>query len=90
MIAGNSAAVRIGEALARDGSGVVEEYAEFIPEGAAADAAARLYAGDMAMQKGTAGDKIMFAFGAEFVEVRVHRRTREIPVPRLVDSLLAH
>jgi xanthine dehydrogenase YagR molybdenum-binding subunit len=31
----------------------------------------------------------MFAFGAEFVEVRVHRRTREIRVPRMVGAFAA-
>jgi hypothetical protein len=32
-------------------------------------------------------DRVQFAFGAEFVEVRVHARTREIRVPRLVGAL---
>ena len=31
-------------------------------------------------------DKVMFAFGAEFVEVRVHRLTREIRVPRITGA----
>src|SRR3546814_5687742 len=41
VIAGTSAAVRTGEALVPHGSGVVQELAAFIPEGAAATAAAR-------------------------------------------------
>ncbi len=31
----------------------------------------------------------MYAFGAEFVEVRIHSRTREIRVPRLVGAFAA-
>ena len=31
----------------------------------------------------------MFAFGAEFVEVRIHARTREIRVPRIVGAFAA-
>ncbi len=31
-------------------------------------------------------DRIQFAFGAQFVEVRVHARTREIRVPRIVGA----
>ncbi len=31
-------------------------------------------------------DRIQFAFGAQFVEVRVHSRTREIRVPRMVGA----
>jgi xanthine dehydrogenase YagR molybdenum-binding subunit len=34
-------------------------------------------------------DRIQFAFGAEFVEVRVHKLTREIPVPRIVGAFAA-
>lgn len=33
--------------------------------------------------------KTIFAFGAEFVEVRVHARTREIRVPRIVGAFAA-
>ena len=34
-------------------------------------------------------DRIQFAFGAEFVEVRVHARTRELRVPRIVGAFAA-
>jgi xanthine dehydrogenase YagR molybdenum-binding subunit len=34
-------------------------------------------------------DRIQFAFGAEFAEVRVHARTREIRVPRMVGAFAA-
>lgn len=86
VIAADGASVRLEEVIALGGTGVVEEYAEFIPDGAAPDSAAKLCTGENAMQKGTAGAKLKFAFGAEFVEVRVHRLTREIRVPRLVGA----
>ena len=35
------------------------------------------------------GKPLMFAFGAEFVEVRVHRLTREIRVPRMTGAFAA-
>src|SRR6201995_5620513 len=41
------------------------------------------------MVGGPKGEKLMYAFGAEFVEVRVHARTREIRVPRLVGAFAA-
>ena len=31
-------------------------------------------------------DRVQFAFGAQFVEVRIHGRTREIRVPRIVGA----
>ena len=34
-------------------------------------------------------DRIQFAFGAEFVEVRVHKLTREIRTPRIVGAFAA-
>lgn len=80
------ASVPLDRVVALTGSGVIEEYAEFVPEGAPADAVAKLYGGANAMVKGTSGPKLKFAFGAEFVEVRVHRLTREIRVPRIVGA----
>lgn len=32
---------------------------------------------------------MMYEFGAEFVEVRIHARTREIRVPRLLGAFAA-
>jgi xanthine dehydrogenase YagR molybdenum-binding subunit len=34
-------------------------------------------------------DRIQYAFGGQFVEVRVHARTREIRVPRMVGAFAA-
>jgi xanthine dehydrogenase YagR molybdenum-binding subunit len=69
--------------------GVIEEYAEFIPDGAPADAVQKLYGGQTTMVSGSEGKQAMYAFGAEFVEVRVHTRTREIRVARLLGVFAA-
>ncbi len=71
------------------GVGAIEEYAEFIPEGAPPDAVQKLYEGQTTMVSGSEGKQAMYAFGAEFVEVRVHERTREIRVPRLLGVFAA-
>ena len=69
------------------GSGAMEEYAEWLPHGAPKGGLQALYKG-AAMPTGGAKlpDRIQFAFGAQFVEVRVHARTREIRVPRIVGA----
>jgi xanthine dehydrogenase YagR molybdenum-binding subunit len=79
----------LAEAFKALGVGVIEEYAEFIPEGAPPDAIQKLYAGQSTLVGGTDGDTVRFAFGAEFVEVRVHARTREIRVPRVLGVFTA-
>jgi len=77
------------EAFQRLGVGVVEEYAEYLPPGAKADTMAKLYRGTPFLGGGSKGEKLMYALGAEFVEVRVHRLTREIRVPRIVGAFAA-
>jgi xanthine dehydrogenase YagR molybdenum-binding subunit len=72
------------------GVGVVEEYGEWKPEGAPLDAFHAMNEGEMRMVGGSEfKDKIAYAFGAEFVEVRVNRWTNEIQVPRLVGAFAA-
>jgi xanthine dehydrogenase YagR molybdenum-binding subunit len=71
------------------GAGVIEEYAEFIPEGAPPDSVQKLYGGKSTLVRGTQRKQVTFAFGAEFVEVRINARTREIRVPRLVGAFAA-
>lgn len=91
-----------GEIIAKDGSsqklqnvfksfgaGVIEEYAEFIPDGAPPNAVQSLYGGKSTLVGGSRGKKPMYAFGAEFVEVRINARTREIRVPRMVGAFAA-
>ena len=67
--------------------GSVQEYAEWVPHGAPKGAMGMLYRG-AAQPTGGAKlpDRIQFAFGAQFVEVRIHARTREIRVPRIVGA----
>lgn len=89
-----------GRAVATDGSavpmqditgrtGVIEEYAEFIPDGMSASDVKKLYQGQPSFGGGSHGEKLMYALGAEFVEVRVHARTREVRVPRAVGAFAA-
>jgi xanthine dehydrogenase YagR molybdenum-binding subunit len=89
-----------GRAIATDGAsvpmqdlagntGVIEEYAEFVPEGISDSSMKKLYEGQLSLTGGAKGKKLMYALGAEFVEVRVHARTREVRVPRAVGAFAA-
>jgi xanthine dehydrogenase YagR molybdenum-binding subunit len=70
--------------------GLVEVYAENLPPGAPADGLERLYHGQAAMARGSElKDQIRYSFGAHFVEVRVHARTRQVRVPRAVSAFAA-
>ena len=75
----------------RNGAGgVIEAYAQNIPHGAPPDGIDELYQGHSKIVGGTHGkDHIYFAFGAQFVEVRVHSMTREIRVPRALGAFAA-
>jgi xanthine dehydrogenase YagR molybdenum-binding subunit len=77
------------EALGSIHAGVLEEYAEFVPAGAPADAMQKLYQGQSSLVRGEEREAVTFGFGAEFVEVRIHARTREIRVPRLLGAFAA-
>jgi xanthine dehydrogenase YagR molybdenum-binding subunit len=69
------------------GIGALEEYAESLPHGVAKDGVQALYRGAAVPMGGARlPDRIQFAFGAQFVEVRIHSRTREIRVPRMVGA----
>jgi xanthine dehydrogenase YagR molybdenum-binding subunit len=80
------AKTRREDGFRRLGVGAIEEYAEFVPPGAPPDAIRQLYAGKSALVGGWHGDRMMYALGAEFVEVRIHALTREIRVPRIVGA----
>ncbi|HEY0749440.1 MAG TPA: xanthine dehydrogenase family protein molybdopterin-binding subunit [Steroidobacteraceae bacterium] len=78
----SKAATRTGHRL--------EVYAENIPEGLPGTAVADMSKGKPTMLGGAGRkDVSAFAFGAHFVEVRVHSRTREIRVPRVVSAFAA-
>lgn len=72
------------------GVGIVEEYGEWKPEGAPPDSFKAMHNGHARLVGGPAlKDKIAYAFGAEFVEVRVNRFTHEIRCPRLIGAFAA-
>jgi xanthine dehydrogenase YagR molybdenum-binding subunit len=72
------------------GVSVVEEYGEWKPDGAPMDSFRAMYKGQVRMVGGDKmNNKIAYAFGAEFVEVRINRWTHEIRVPRMVGAFAA-
>lgn len=83
--------------FARLGVSTLEEYAEFVPSdakpnpvtGLFTDPMKKLYDGTPTLVGGSRGEALMYALGAEFVEVRVNRLTREIRVPRMVGAFAA-
>jgi len=74
------------EAVGR-ADGRLEIYTESVPPGMPATAMSGLYAGKMAFRRGDGREDVAaFAYGAHFVEVRVHARTREIRAARVVSA----
>ena len=77
----------LASALRRTTNGALEVYAENIPHGAPEEGVRALYKGQSAIVGGAKmKDRMQFAFGAQFVEVRVHALTREIRTPRIVGA----
>jgi xanthine dehydrogenase YagR molybdenum-binding subunit len=89
VIAPNGRSQKLAQVFETLGAAVIEEYAEFVPEGAPPDSVQKLYGGKSTLVRGTQRKQVTFAFGAEFVEVRINARTREIRVPRLVGAFAA-
>ena len=56
------------------------------PPGMKPEAIGQLYGGKSTQTGGPEGKYVMYALGAEFVEVRIHALTREIRVPRIVGA----
>ncbi|MGE7139310.1 xanthine dehydrogenase family protein molybdopterin-binding subunit [Luteibacter sp. NPDC031894] len=66
-------------------SGSMEAYAEHTPASLPDDAMKKLHSGQMSIERGHGRkDVTSYSFGAQFVEVRVHRRTREIRIERML------
>jgi xanthine dehydrogenase YagR molybdenum-binding subunit len=84
--AGSSSEEKLEDRFNRLGVGAIEEYAEFLPPGGKPDTIKNLYAGTPLLGGGSKGEKLMYALGAEFIEVRVHTQTKEIRVPRMVGA----
>jgi xanthine dehydrogenase YagR molybdenum-binding subunit len=89
IVTASGKGVKLEEAFKALGAGAIEEYAEWFQPGKSADDVQKLYKGTSSISGGSEGEKMMFAFGAEFVEVRVNARTREIRVPRVVGAFAA-
>ena len=86
---GRRSAERLEREFKRLGVGAIEEYAEFLPP---ACSRTRSRSSTRASHRSAAArraKKLMYALGAEFVEVRIHARTREIRVPRMVGAFAA-
>ncbi len=80
----------LAKAMARVAGGNLETHVEFSPEDAKPTAVADLYLGRSDMVGGTSRKTATaFAFGAHFVEVRVHDLTREVRVKRGVSAFAA-
>ncbi len=71
-------------AFARLGVSQISKLGEFLPPGKKPEVLEKLRKGQVPFASQAHGDEakdgkpLMFAFGAEFVEVRIHRLTREI------------
>ena len=90
LVSTSGASEELAAAFQRIGAGAVEEYAEYVPYGSKPGAMAKLYKGNSPIVGGSKDkDRIMFSFGAQFVEVHVHARTKEVRVPRLVGAFAA-
>ncbi len=77
-------------ALARTSNGAIEVYAENVPQGSKPGAMKNLERGVQGIIGGSRlPDRLEFAFGAEFVELRVHRETREVRCPRILGAFAA-
>ena len=76
----------LADAFKRLDRNSIEELGEFIPKTAKPGDLAATQKGEARISGGPEKTTTMFAFGAVFVEVRVHARTREIRVPRIVGA----
>ncbi len=79
----------LAKAFADYGQAAIEEYAEWAPPAAGKGAQKSLYQSEVKIVGGAEEDFTAFAFGAEFVEVRINRFTREIRVPKLIGAFAA-
>ena len=86
----DGASMKLEDAIAGASNGAIEAYAENIPHGAPPTGMRMLYKGVPTLVGGAKmKDRMQFAFGAQFVEVRINARTREIRVPRMVGAFAA-
>jgi xanthine dehydrogenase YagR molybdenum-binding subunit len=86
VVAADGSAETLMEVFKRAEVSAIEEYAEYVPPGVKPEAIGKLYGGIATQTGGPEGEYTMYALGAEFVEVRIHSRTREVRVPRIVGA----
>ena len=80
----------LAKAVPRVSGGVIEALGGHEPKSEQPGGLAALRTGGTTFTGGFTGkDYVKAAFGAEFVEVRVHSRTREVRVPRIVGAFAA-
>ncbi|MBW4023754.1 MAG: xanthine dehydrogenase family protein molybdopterin-binding subunit [Proteobacteria bacterium] len=90
LVAPDDSSESLADAVGRISAGAVEAYAENVPDGMPADAIGKLYQGQLPILRGQKRvDMTAYSFGAQFVEVRIHARTREIRVPRMLGAFSA-
>jgi xanthine dehydrogenase YagR molybdenum-binding subunit len=66
-------------------TGAAEAYGESVPPGLPEEAMEKLYSGQPPILRGHSRDDVTaYSFGAQFVEVSVHRVTREIRIRRML------
>jgi xanthine dehydrogenase YagR molybdenum-binding subunit len=77
----------LAKAMSRLVGGALEAHAENVPEGLPPSAMGLLYKGYPILLGGSERkDATAYAYGAHFVEVRVHALTGEVRVPRVVSA----
>ncbi len=77
----------IKRAIMRVTPGALEAYAEFLPHGAPPDALQSLYQGVSILVGGVRlKDRVQCSYGANLVELRIHVRTKEVRVHRIVGA----
>jgi xanthine dehydrogenase YagR molybdenum-binding subunit len=87
IVAASGEKEELQEAVGRLTPGALEAHAEHIPEGLDQQAVGLLYNGKPPILRGHGRkDATTYAFGAQFVEVRINAMTREIRVPRMVGA----
>ena len=80
----------LAQAFDKLGVGELEEYAELVGPGEPEKGIDYMKKGISALNGGAKlKDRIQFSFGAQFVEVAVHARTKEIRVRRMVGAFAA-
>ncbi len=78
---------KVNAKRAQGETGVIEETAANVPNGLPDSAMDKINHGQMAISRGFGRkDCTAYAFGAHFIEVRVHGRTGEIRTPRMVSA----